>query len=348
MNVPTDLFGTLGGKAVVCDNNSMTPSLLGQEMGHGYGLDHSRADGSAADYQDRWDVMSTANAFMASDPNFTKIGPSLNAANMDSQQWLDPSRVWSAASYFDEIVQLRPYHRRYLPGFLVARVGQFYVEFRVNERWDAAIPKSAVLVHRLEENHSYLMKGISGQADLTEGKVFQWVGDLTPFQVVVIRVELVKIDGASRQATVHLSLAPGGVLAESDAMGYMSNTSRVVYRGQDNHIHEIYLADQWYHFDMTAATSAPAAVGNPMGYFAQVPRVVYRGQDNHIYEMAIYPETGAWGLFDMTTATSAPAAVGDPMGYFAQVPRVVYRGQDNHIYDRRQSIQRLVPGGCST
>ena len=38
---------------------------------------------------------------------------------------------------------------------------------------------------------------------------------------------------------------------------------------------------------MTAATSAPTAVGNPMGYFAQVPRVVYRGQDNHIYELAI-------------------------------------------------------------
>src|SRR5215471_7470501 len=59
MNVLTDLFGIIGGP-VVCDNLSMTPSLLGQEMGHGYGLDHARADGSETDYQDPYDIMSTA------------------------------------------------------------------------------------------------------------------------------------------------------------------------------------------------------------------------------------------------------------------------------------------------
>ena len=65
MNVPTDLSGGLpswfpgGPQGVLCDNESMMPYLLGQEMGHGYGLGHSRADGSEADYEDPWDVMST-------------------------------------------------------------------------------------------------------------------------------------------------------------------------------------------------------------------------------------------------------------------------------------------------
>lgn len=59
MNVQTDLFGVLGRGIAVCDNLSMQPSILGQEMGHGYGLDHSRASGSDADYRDRWDTMST-------------------------------------------------------------------------------------------------------------------------------------------------------------------------------------------------------------------------------------------------------------------------------------------------
>jgi hypothetical protein len=99
MNVPeTDLFG--GPDGAVCDDgrqgNGMTnlsPSMLGQEMGHVYGLTHSRADGSPEPYKDQWDVMSTAgDAFMTAHPFITdrdmrgrivfQIGPGLNAANM--------------------------------------------------------------------------------------------------------------------------------------------------------------------------------------------------------------------------------------------------------------------------
>ena len=41
-----------------CDTLSLSPSPLGQEMGHGYGLDHARQEGSDTDYMDPWDVMS--------------------------------------------------------------------------------------------------------------------------------------------------------------------------------------------------------------------------------------------------------------------------------------------------
>jgi len=46
-----DLCGWVGGMAALCDSNTLQPSLLGQEMGHGYGLDHARQEGSTADYQ---------------------------------------------------------------------------------------------------------------------------------------------------------------------------------------------------------------------------------------------------------------------------------------------------------
>jgi hypothetical protein len=75
-NAASDLFGGLGG--VVADDgrkeNGMTqlsPSLLGQEMGHGYGLNHSRMEGSTLDYLDGRDIMSTASDFMAPIP-FTR------------------------------------------------------------------------------------------------------------------------------------------------------------------------------------------------------------------------------------------------------------------------------------
>jgi hypothetical protein len=80
-----DLFGVTGGMAAVCDTLSLWPSLLGQEMGHGYGLDHSRADGSQAGYMDIRDIMSTnvGGMFSTSDNNNnTFVGPRLDAWNM--------------------------------------------------------------------------------------------------------------------------------------------------------------------------------------------------------------------------------------------------------------------------
>ena len=179
MNVPTDLFG--GADGVVCDNDSTDPRFLGQEMGHFYGLDHSRADtvkpcgdDSAVDYKDFWDVMSTAGcAFSSPHSRYSSIGPGLNAANMASRGWLDESRVWTTSSpSFDLDIVLRPLHRHDLPGFLAARLGKYLIEFRSKESWDAAIPRSTVLVHRFEDNHSYIMSANNGDQDLVVGSVF--------------------------------------------------------------------------------------------------------------------------------------------------------------------------------
>src|SRR5215470_8051626 len=112
----TDLFG--GGSGVVCDTNTLQASVIAQEMGHGYGLDHSRQDGSTADYKDRWDTMSTWDScFMTPHHDYVLIGPGLNAANMAGRGWLDEQRVWSSGSVsFSTTIQLRPLHRRDLSG----------------------------------------------------------------------------------------------------------------------------------------------------------------------------------------------------------------------------------------
>ncbi len=179
MNIPTDLLG--GRNGVVCDSGSMDPRLLGQEMGHFYGLSHSRADimhpcgnDFGLDYKDFWDIMSTAGcAHSAKHPKYQFIGPGLNAANMESAGWLDESKVWQSSSKsFDVFVQLRPLHRRDLPGYLVARIGKYFVEFRMNEVWDAGIPRPAVLIHRFDDNQSYIMSANNGDQDLTGGSVF--------------------------------------------------------------------------------------------------------------------------------------------------------------------------------
>jgi hypothetical protein len=201
MNVQTDLFGTLGGGSMVCDLASLQPSLLGQEMGHGYGLDHSRRDGSTADYQDLWDAMSTASAYEAPHPKYGFIGPTLNAVNMESRGWLDQSRVWTASGAGSHVVQLRPLVRRDLPGFLAARAGDFLIEFRVNAGWDAGIPEPVVLVHRFEDNHSYVMAGSNGEPGLTKGGVFERGSAQDQFDRH-LKLEVLDIDSEGRTATV--------------------------------------------------------------------------------------------------------------------------------------------------
>ena len=204
-----DLCGWIGGMAALCDSYSLQPSLLGQEMGHGYGLDHARLDGSEADYMDPWDVMSTAAAYEDADPEFTDIGPGLNAWSMRSRGWLDESRVWAPHGDlpFEQDVVLRPLHRHDLRGFLAAEIGGFLVELRVQERWDAGIPRPCVLVHRFDDNHSYLMRGASGRSDLVAGDRFVSGNPDWPY-ARYLSVEVLHLDAGSRSATLRLSYRP--------------------------------------------------------------------------------------------------------------------------------------------
>ena len=209
MNVETDLFG--GGDGVVCGPGSTDPRYLGQEMGHFYGLDHSRAYGSTADYMDQWDTMSTARAFSAPHPRYSFIGPGLNAANMAGRGWLDESRVWQTSNRsFSTVVQLQPLHRHDSPGFLAARIGDYLVEFRSKEGWDAAIPQPAVLIHSFQDNQSYLISANNGEQDLVVGNTFGTLEKMSIYGSHT-RIEVVEIDGNQRWAKVRLAHSPGRV-----------------------------------------------------------------------------------------------------------------------------------------
>src|SRR5262249_32841508 len=118
----------------------------------------------------------------------------------------------------------------------------------------------------------------------------------------------------------------------------------VVYRGVDGHIHELGYTlganQKWGHFDLSAATGAPAAAGDPNGYvFVAEDRqhVGYRGVDGHIPELG--DTLGAnekWGHFDLSAAMGAPAPAGALFGYTTLVgsrQHVVYRGVDGHIHE---------------
>ena len=117
------------------------------------------------------------------------------------------------------------------------------------------------------------------------------------------------------------------------------NVNAVVYRGIDNHIHEVYLplGGIWEVGDLSALTGAPPAAGDPSGYVRSdnVNSVLYRGIDNHIHELYLPLGGGSWLSADLSALSGAPPADGDPAAYRRSdnVNSVLYRGLDNQIHE---------------
>ena len=106
-----------------------------------------------------------------------------------------------------------------------------------------------------------------------------------------------------------VSSLPQAYAAEQAAYRRSDNVNSVVYRGLDNHIHELYLpGGAWGTGDLSKLTGATDAAGAPAGYvrWDNVNSVVYRGSDNHIHELYL-PRGGGWGTADLSKLTGALA-----------------------------------------
>jgi len=123
--------------------------------------------------------------------------------------------------------------------------------------------------------------------------------------------------------------------AAGDPAGYVFGSEFVVYRGTDNHVHQLFAAANqgpWSHADLTAMTNAPLAVGNLSGYVNAAQLVVYRGTDNDIHQL--YNNGTQWAHQDLSVLAGGPPAAGDPFGFHGPAGRqlVDYRGTDGHIH----------------
>ncbi|MCI0556392.1 MAG: hypothetical protein L0287_36080, partial [Anaerolineae bacterium] len=292
-----------------------------QEMGHGYGLEHSMADGSPDEYQDRWDIMSAMNSWSTSHSEFTNMGPVLNAWNMRGRSWLDETRVWRGnLSSFDTRLELRPLIRRDLSGWLAADLpGGYLIEFRARESWDQAIPRPAILVHTFAGNRSFLMKSTSNQWDIIQGDAFQ-AGDSSRLQDPYLRIDVETVEAT--RATLHIQHRA----AERNNLGvfYRGEGDWLVWRAYSNnrwHAEEVFNDRHIYPTKMGAGPdlfggteAAPAVIsrwaGNSLAVF-------FRGEDNRLHWKA--HQGGRWH-------TDAPV---DGGGILTSDPALAQEGRDD-------------------
>jgi M6 family metalloprotease-like protein len=233
-NQSIDFFGSTGYTVISWNpdgnnhaGNSISLAGTSHEFGHALGLmGHARMEGSEEEYGDLWDIM--GDYHYSSDKRGTAIpppddskyytyGPGLNAAYMDLMGWLDKSRVYTAVG--STSFQLRPLHRRDLPGWLCAKMNvgyeTIYVEFRMNEKWDNNFAAPCVFLHKkavhpgdgtpsteiMMTDPAHTDK--TEQVDLRNGQSYSW-GDISDPFGFYASITVTKIDVEQRIAYINL------------------------------------------------------------------------------------------------------------------------------------------------
>src|SRR5207247_1739888 len=105
-----------------------------------------------------------------------------------------------------------------------------------------------------------------------------------------------------------LTAATGAAPAAGDPAGYAfeadGGRQHVVYRGTDDHVHQLWRNPAgWHTNDLTAAPGPPPATGDPAGYAftaRATQHVVYCGPDDHIYQL--WWDITGWHISDVSAA----------------------------------------------
>uniref|UniRef100_A0AC34QCB4 Uncharacterized protein n=1 Tax=Panagrolaimus sp. JU765 TaxID=591449 RepID=A0AC34QCB4_9BILA len=193
----------------------MFSSVLTHEMVHSFFIGHSYSDrkikifpyAMQGEYDDRYDLQSTANAYMHRSA-FGMSGPGLNGAHLDFLGWLPMDRMLyfgrdGRQNYTVRLSSLSVGHGD-TRGWLLIMIPydrsdprNFYtVEMRTPARYDKGIAQPAVLIHRVQRAGSSYYSVLISQSkyfyELTEGT--EWVTFLEPdafgsFQIIRISVK---------------------------------------------------------------------------------------------------------------------------------------------------------------
>lgn len=131
--------------------------VLGQEMGHGFGLPHSSGP-YAATYDSNWDVMSNAfGTCSLPGPDFGCVGVHTIGLHKDALGWIPDARRYVATSDPNQLIFIERLAQPGASEFLVAKIPiggsttNFYtVESRKFVGFDNQVPGEAIVIHTVD------------------------------------------------------------------------------------------------------------------------------------------------------------------------------------------------------
>jgi hypothetical protein len=114
-------------------------------------------------------------------------------------EWLPSSRVWREpiSSSFSECVDLVPLGHPEIPSYPAARIAGYHIEFRTRDRWDAGIPRAAVLIHSI----------FGGNAVIMASDKANWVNDWQAGQTLGPSQAQAAINGGVRISIADIDLS---------------------------------------------------------------------------------------------------------------------------------------------
>jgi hypothetical protein len=221
MSTGTDLWGSTG--VVVCDNNSNLAQIL-QEVGHGYGLKHSRAVANPNDYENPFCIMSGLT-FGGTDPTFNgrfaSSGPGLCAPYVYQSGWLSDSRVvrvttngqWPSSNK----ILLSPLGKRNPPYPQVAifefndpQKMKYFVEYR-SGGWDRGLSQNAIVIHQLRpDGYAYYSGHIATSEGVDESGAVLPAGNVYLDSRFDLSIQVLSILDNGRVA--HIRIAPAAAV----------------------------------------------------------------------------------------------------------------------------------------